>query len=208
MNQAGTPGTPPQRHRVVGMVGSLRQGSLNRALLHAAIELAPVALEIVPLDISGVPLYNSDVEATATPSAVHELRVAVMQADAILIATPEYNHGVPGVLKNAIDWLSRPPADSALNGKPCGIIGASPGMTGTARAQSQLRQAFVFTNTYAMLRPEVLVARANTKFDGDGRLTDEATRTHLAAFLAEFWKWIELVGGGAGPTRTQDESTR
>jgi chromate reductase, NAD(P)H dehydrogenase (quinone) len=153
MNQAGTPGTQLQRLRVVEMVGSLRKGSLNRALLHAAIELAPVALEIAPRDLSGVPLYSADVEATAAPAAVHEFRVAVMHADAILIATPEYNHGVPGVLKMR-SMAARPPANSALNGKPCGIIGASPGMTGTARAQSQLRQAFAFTNTYAMLQPE------------------------------------------------------
>ena len=193
MNGTGTPETGRQRLRVVGIAGSLRRGSLNRALLNAAAELAPAALEIVPHDLSEVPLYNGDVEAAALPRSVQELRVAVKEADAILIATPEYNHGVPGVLKNAIDWLSRPPADSALNGKPCGIIGASPGMTGTARAQTQLRQAFVFTNTHAMARPEVLVAKAHTRFDGDGRLTDEGTRKHLTAFLSEFVKWIERL---------------
>jgi chromate reductase len=171
----------------------LREGSLNRALLHAAVELAPAALEIVPHGLSDVPLYNADLEARALPRAVFDLRVAVMQADAVLIATPEYNHGVPGVLKNAIDWLSRPPADSALNGKPCGIIGASPGMTGTARAQTQLRQAFVFTNTHAMARPEVLVARANAKFDEKRRLTDDNTREHLTVFLNELVKWIERL---------------
>lgn len=179
--------------RVVGIAGSLRQGSLNRALLQAAVELAPATLAVVPHALAGIPLYNADVEAVAVPPAVHELRAAVIAADAILIATPEYNHGVPGVLKNTIDWLSRPPRASALNGKPCGIIGASPGMTGTARAQSQLRQALVFTNTPAMPQPEVLVARAHTKFDGDGRLTDEATRQHLALFLAELVKWIERL---------------
>ena len=192
MNQIGT-GERPRRLRVVGIAGSLRRGSLNGALLQAAVELAPAALEIIPHGLSEIPLYNADLEAGAVPRAVYDLRVAVMQADAVLIATPEYNHGVPGVLKNAIDWLSRPPADSALNGKPCGIIGASPGMTGTARAQTQLRQAFVFTNTYTMLRPEVLVAKANTKFDGGGRLTDDGTREHLTAFLNEFVKWIERM---------------
>lgn len=195
MNQVGTLEISLHRLRVAGIAGSLRQGSLNRALLQAAVELAPVALEIIPHGLTEIPLYNADVEAAAVPHAVAELRVAVMQADAILIATPEYNHGVPGVLKNAVDWLSRPPGNTALNGKPCGIIGASPGMTGTARAQSQLRQAFAFTNTYVMLKPEVLVAQAHRKFDGDGRLTDDGTRQHLAAFLVELVKWIERLKG-------------
>jgi chromate reductase len=115
---------------------------------------------------------------------------AIRQADALLIATPEYNHGVPGVLKNAIDWLSRPPRGSALNGKPAAIMGASPGMTGTARSQSQLRQAFVFTNTYALLQPEVLVARAHEKFDADGRLIDPPTRDFVATFLQRFVEFI------------------
>jgi chromate reductase len=172
------------------MVGSLRKGSLNRALLNAAVELAPPALHIVPQSLSEIPLYNGDVETASVPTAVQELRAAVRQADAILIATPEYNHGVPGVLKNAIDWLSRPPETSALRGRPCAILGASPGMTGTARAQSQLRQAFEFTNTHAMAQPELLVAKAHTKFDSGGRLTDEATRKYLSLFLDEFVKWI------------------
>jgi chromate reductase len=193
MNETETSERPLHRLRVVGIAGSLRGGSLNRALLQAAVELAPARLEIVVHGLSEVPLYNADVEAAALPPGVHELRVAIREADAILIATPEYNHGVPGVLKNAIDWLSRPPIDSALNRKPCGIIGASPGMTGTARAQSQLRQALVFTNTYAMLRPEVLVALANTKFDNEGRLTDDRTRKHLTVFLTEFLTWIERM---------------
>ena len=190
MTETGISGGALQPFHVVGMAGSLRQGSLNRALLSAAVELAPVALHIVPHGLSEIPLYNADVDATAVPPAVRELRTAVKQADGILIATPEYNHGVPGVLKNAIDWLSRPPETSALRGKPCAIIGASPGMTGTARAQSQLRQAFEFTNTYAMAQPEFLCARARTKFDGQGRLTDDATREHLMLFLNEFARWI------------------
>jgi chromate reductase len=171
---------------VVGFAGSLRRSSYNRALLHAAAELAAPRLHVVVHDLSPIPLYNADVEAAGAPSAVMELRTAVRQADALLIATPEYNHGVPGVLKNTIDWLSRPPRDSALNGKVAAIMGASPGMTGTARSQTQLRQAFVFTNTYALLQPEVLVARAHEKFDADGRLTDQRTRDFLETFLAGF----------------------
>jgi len=117
-------------------------------------------------------------------------RGLIRAADAMLVATPEYNHGVPGVLKNAIDWLSRPPRASALDGKVAAIMGASPGMTGTARAQSQLRQAFVFTNSYALLQPEVLVARAAEKFNADGQLTDQATRDHLKKFLDRFAELI------------------
>jgi chromate reductase, NAD(P)H dehydrogenase (quinone) len=107
-----------------------------------------------------------------------------------LIACPEYNHGVPGVLKNAIDWASRPPRGSPLNGKRAGVIGASPGMTGSARGQSQLRQAFGFTNTYAMLQPEVLVARAHEKFDPEGHLMDEVTRKFLGQYLATLLGWV------------------
>ena len=171
---------------VVGFAGSLRRASYNRALLRAAAELAAPKLHVIIHDLSPIPLYNADVEAEAIPSSVAELRTAVRQADALLIATPEYNHGVPGVLKNTIDWLSRPPRESALNGKVAAIMGASPGTTGTARSQTQLRQAFVFTNTYALLQPEVLVARAHEKFDADGRLTDQGTRDFIQAFLARF----------------------
>src|SRR3954464_8915112 len=175
---------------VVGFAGSLRRASYNRALLRAAAELAAPTLHIIVHDLSPIPLYNGDVEAEGAPSSVTELRTAVRQADALLIATPEYNHGVPGVLKNTIDWLSRPPRDSALNGKAAAIMGASPGMTGTARSQSQLRQAFVFTNTYALLQPEVLVGRAHEKFDADGRLIDPPTSDFVATFLQRFVEFI------------------
>jgi chromate reductase len=161
------------------------------ALLRTAAEIAPERLRIEIRDIAGLPFYNQDVEEEPhLPESVAQLRDAVRAADALLIATPEYNYGVPGVLKNAIDWLSRPPRQSALNGKPAAIMGAAPGMAGTARAQSQLRQAFVFTNTYAMLQPEVLISRAHEKFDGSGRLSDDAARQHLARFLNEFVTWI------------------
>jgi chromate reductase len=172
--------------QVVGLAGSLRRGSYNRALLRAAVELGAPRLHITVHDLAPIPLYNGDVEEAGVPSPVEELRTAVRKADGLLIATPEYNHGVPGVLKNTIDWLSRPPRDSALKGKVAAIMGASPGMTGTARGQTQLRQAFVFTDTYALLQPEVLVARAHEKFDAEGRLTDEGTREFLKTFLAKF----------------------
>jgi len=190
MIDQGTASSEARVYTVVGFAGSLRRGSYNRALLRAAIEVAPPQLRIEVRELDAVPLYNADVEAAGVPPGVEELRAAVRQADALLIATPEYNHGVPGVLKNAIDWLSRPPRGSALNGKVAAIMGASPGMTGTARSQSQLRQAFVFTNTYALLQPEVLVARAHEKFDADGRLVDQATRDFLGTFLQQFAEFI------------------
>jgi chromate reductase len=185
-----SPATPVAPFEVAGIAGSLRQASLNRALLRAAVKLAPATLHITVYDLQAIPLYNGDVEAQGAPDSVVELRNAVKAADALLLATPEYNYGVPGVLKNAIDWLSRPTKASALNGKPTAIMGASPGMAGTARGQLQLRQAFSFTNTYAMLQPEILVARAHEKFDANGMLTDEATRKLLVTFLEAFSAWV------------------
>ncbi len=181
--------------RVLGFAGSLREGSYNRGLLRAAQELAPDGMTIQPFDLAPLPLYNADVEERGAPEPVVAFRAAIRDADALLIATPEYNHGVPGVLKNAIDWASRPPGQSALKGKPAAIMGASPGMTGTARAQPQLRQAFVFTETYALLKPEVLVARAHEKFDAAGRLTDEETRKWVRALLEALVAWTFLLRG-------------
>jgi chromate reductase len=190
MDDSGRVATVARVFNVIGFAGSLRRGSYNRALLRAATELAPSALHIVIHELDGIPLYNGDIEAAGAPPSVVQLRDAIRQADGLLIATPEYNHGVPGVLKNAIDWLSRPPRDSALNGKVGAVMGASPGLTGTARGQSQLRQAFAFTNTYALLQPEVLVGHAHEKFDADGRLVHQATRDFLATFLQRFAELI------------------
>ena len=176
--------------RVVGFAGSLRRGSYNRALLRAAQELAPPGMIVDIFDLAPIPLYNGDVEAKGDPAPVAAFKQAINQADAVLMVTPEYNHGVPGVMKNAIDWASRPPTGAVLGGKPVAIMGASPGITGTARGQSQLRQAFEFTNSIAMPQPELLVFRAHEKFDGDGRLTDDATRQFLQKFLAAFAAWI------------------
>ena len=185
-----TPHPASRVFEVAGIAGSLRRGSYNRALLRAAVDLAPPALHIATHDIGGLPFYNADLETGVAPPAVAELRDAVRRADAVLIATPEYNYGVPGVLKNAIDWLSRPPRASALDGKVAAVMGAAVGMSGTARGQLQLRQAFVFTNTLAMLQPEILIARAHEKFDGDGNLTDLPTRDHLRTFLERFAELI------------------
>ncbi len=174
---------------VLGFAGSLRKGSLNRALLRAAQRLAPSGMSITIHDLDDVPLYNGDVEAAGDPPGVVAFKNAIRAADAVLMVTPEYNHGVPGVMKNAIDWASRPPRGAALSGKPVGIIGASPGMTGSARGQSQLRQAFEFTNSFCMPQPEILVYRAHEKFDANGELTDENTAKYLAAYLEALKVW-------------------
>jgi chromate reductase len=176
---------------VVGIAGSLRRASYNRALLRAAQQLTPAALKIEIEVLDDVPMFNADLDGEATPAAVARLRRAVREADGLLLVTPEYNHGVPGVLKNAIDWLSQPLVGSALDGKPTALMGASTGAAGTARGQSQLRQSFVLTNTPSMLRPEVLVGRAQDKFDTAGRLIDEPTRRFLRSFLEQFACWIE-----------------
>src|SRR5690606_27895899 len=169
--------------RLLAFAGSLRKSSYNRALLEAARKAAPSGLEIQIFDLEGIPLYNADVEAQGDPQRVSEFKEAIRKADGVLIATPEYNHGVPAVTKNAIDWASRPPKDAPLGRKPVSILGASPGMTGSARGQSQLRQAFEFTNSYCMPQPEILVYRAHEKFDEQGELTDEKTREYLVKYL-------------------------
>jgi chromate reductase, NAD(P)H dehydrogenase (quinone) len=178
---------------VAAFAGSLRRGSYNRALLRAAAEVAPAGIRISIVEIDDVPLYNADVEEAGEPEPVARFKAAIREADGLLIATPEYNHGVPGVTKNAIDWASRPPRKSPLDGKPVALLGASPGVTGTARGQSQLRQAFEFTNSYCMPQPEILVYRAHEKFDDEGRLTDEKTREYLGKFLEAFGQWIRRV---------------
>ena len=179
----------PRPLRVLAFAGSLRAASYNKMLLRAAVELAPVGMEIEIHDIGEIPLFNEDVEAAGTPPAVEAFREAIRRTDALLIATPEYNHGVPGVLKNAVDWASRPPRRSVLAGKPAAVFGASPGATGTARAQTQLRASFVFTDTPTLPQPEVLVFRAHEKFDADGRLTDEPTRAFVGRLLVALADW-------------------
>jgi chromate reductase len=176
--------------RILGVAGSLRSGSFNRSLLRAAVELAPEGMTIETFDLLEVPLYNGDVEAAGDPPGVAAFKQAIAAAHGVLFVTPEYNHGVPGVMKNAVDWASRPPRAAPLGGKPVGLIGASPGITGTARGQSQLRQAFEFTDSYCMPQPELLVFKAHEKFDGEGRLVDAATAEYLQRYLIAFGDWV------------------
>src|SRR5258706_2237401 len=150
---------------VLGFAGSLRRASDNRGLIRAAAELAPPGIAVEIFDLGDLPFYNQDVEDAGEPAGVVAFKRAIAQADALLIATPEYNHGIPGVLKNAIDWASRPYAESAWHGKPIAIMGTSPGPSGTIRAQIQLRECFSTLNLLAVNKPEVTIAGAAQKLD-------------------------------------------
>ena len=175
--------------RILGIAGSLRRGSYNAATLRAAQELAPAGMTIERFDIAPIPLYNEDVRQQGFPPPVEDFRGRIKSADGLLIVTPEYNYSIPGVLKNAIDWASRPP-DQPFDGKPTGIMGASMGIHGSSRAQYHLRQCFVFLNGLVMNRAEVMIPVAQNKFDADGMLTDQPTRDFIAAHLAAFKSWV------------------
>jgi len=178
--------------KVLAMVGSLRKGSYNKLAFQAAMELKPAGMEISLGEIGDLPLYNDDVREAGYPPAVQRLREQVRAADALLFVTPEYNYSVPGVLKNAIDWCSRPP-DHPLDGKPAAIMGASTGKLGTARAQYHLRQICVFVNVLPLNRPEVMLAGAAKLFDAEGRLTDEPTRKFIADLLVSLETWTRRL---------------
>jgi len=177
---------------ILGVAGSLRRQSFNRALLRAAQELAPEGSRIETFELDGIPSFNQDEEQNP-PAKVVELKQRIRSADAILFVTPEYNYSVPGVLKNAIDWASRPYGDSAWNGKPVAVMGASVGTLGTGRAQYHLRQMFVFLNMYAVNQPEVMVANAHKHFDGQGKLTDETAKKLIRQLLEELMNWTRRL---------------
>jgi chromate reductase len=170
--------------RILGIAGSTREGSYNRALLRAAQSLVPEGATIETFDIKGLPGFSQDDE-TNPPAQVVELKQLIRDADAILFVTPEYNYSVPGVLKNAIDWASRPYGDSAWTRKPVAIMGASVGTLGTARAQYHLRQMFVFLNMFAVNQPEVMISQAHKHFDTEGNLTDDAAKKLIRQLLEE-----------------------
>jgi chromate reductase len=184
--------------RILGVAGSLRSGSFNRALLRAAREEAPHGVEILFYDLAPLPFYNADVEAAGDPEAVHALKDAIRGASGLLIATPEYNHGVPGVLKNALDWASRPHRASVLDCKPVAVLGATTGRGSTFQAQAQLREAFVYAGSCTLAQPELSVSRAEAAFDGDLRLRDVDVRTGLRELLEAFAQWIRVIDSGEG----------
>lgn len=181
--------------RVLGISGSLRAGSWNAATLRAARQLAAPGMRIDMADLRAIPLYDQDQEARGFPAPVQELGARIKAADGVLIATPEYNYSVPGVLKNAIDWVSRLPG-APFADKPVAIMGASPGMLGTARAQYHLRQSFVFLRSHVLASPEVMIPAAHQKFDEAGKLTDAATREFITKLLEAFAAWIRRLAPG------------
>ena len=179
---------------VLGICGSLRQASFNLAALRTAIELKPPGMEVTIADISQIPLYNEDVRAQGFPPPVETLRQQIKAADALLFACPEYNYSMSGVLKNAIDWASRPP-DQPFAGKPVAILGAAAGMAGSARAQHNLRQTCVFLDMHPLNKPEVLIFQAHNKFDANGALTDDVARGLIGDLMAALLGWTRQLGG-------------
>ena len=174
--------------KILGFAGSLRKGSYNRSLLRAALELLPEDAALEVFDLEGIPLYNQDLEKQPA-ERVKEFKEKIRGADAILIATPEYNYSIPGVLKNAIDCASRPYGDNAFEHKPVALMGASAGMMGSGRAQYHLRQCFVFLSCFALNQPEVMVPFAQEKIDKDGRVTDPQTRKLIRQLLENLVAW-------------------
>ena len=186
----------PSTLHILGFAGSLRQKSYNRGLLRAAQKLAPKGIEIEIFDLAPIPMYNEDVLEKGAPEPVKQFKDLIKAADALLIATPEYNYNIPGVLKNAIDWASRPPTDRVFYHKPIAIMGASTGQFGTVRSQLALRQVFVFTESYVLPKPEVLVFRAAERFDAQSNLTDEDTQEHVRGLITALIEWTKKVQDG------------
>src|SRR5512135_510788 len=177
---------------ILGFAGSLRKQSYNKAILVAALEMVPEDATLEIFDLEGIPPFNQDLERQP-PEKVKEFKSKIRAADAILIATPEYNYSIPGVLKNAIDWASRPYGDNAFDGKPVAIMGASIGALGTARAQYDLRRSFVFLNMLPLNRPEVMVPLVQDKVDANGRVTDEKTRKKIRELLQSLTLWTRRM---------------
>jgi chromate reductase len=173
---------------ILGISGSLRKASYNSAVLRAAQQLTPGSTMIALADISAIPMYNEDVREAGLPPSVVSLVEQIATADAVLIATPEYNYTIPGVLKNAIDWVSKAP-DQPFRHKPVAIMGASMGAIGTARAQYDLRKVFVFLDAHVLNQPEIMVAAAHTRFDADGHLTDETTLKLIREQIVALKEW-------------------
>jgi chromate reductase len=173
---------------ILGIAGSLRRGSFNKAVLRSAISLAPSNVTLETFDIGSFPLFNQDDEKSP-PEVIRQFKEKIRASDAILFATPEYNYSVPGVLKNAIDWASRPYGDNAWERKPVAIMSASVGMLGGARAQQHLRQMFVFLNMYPLNRPEVIIPNVADKFDSAGNLTDQHTKEKIQELLKALSVW-------------------
>lgn len=177
---------------ILGFAGSLRKESYNKSILQAALELLPEDAKLEIFDLEGIPPFNQDLE-NQPPDKVKQFKTKIRAADAILIASPEYNYSIPGVLKNAIDCASRPYGDNAFDGKPVAVMGASIGMTGTARAQYHLRQSFVFLNMYPINQPEVMVPFAHEKIDKNGKITDQKTKEKIRELIESLITWTRRL---------------
>ncbi len=182
----------PVETSIVAISGSLRKGSFNTKLLHNAVALAPDGISIEIADISEFPVYNADVQAEGIPAPVTALGAQIAAADAVLFATPEYNYSIPGVLKNAIDWVSRLQPQPFF-GKPVAVMGASGGRLGSARAQYHLRQVFIFLDAHPLNKPEIFVGTAHQQFDEDGKLKDEMARDLITQQLAALADWTRRL---------------
>jgi chromate reductase len=178
--------------KILGFAGSLRKGSYNKSLLRSAAQLLPSETSLEIFDLSDIPPYNQDLDNNMPPN-VKEFKTKIRESDALLIATPEYNYSVPGVLKNAIDYASRPYGDNPFDDKPVAIMSASVGMIGGARAQYHLRQMFVFLNMHPVNVPEVIVTFASDKFDSDGNLLDDNTKKFLTQLLQNLSNWTRRL---------------
>ena len=178
--------------RILGIAGSLRRESYNRGALRAAAQLVPPGATIDIFELDGIPGFNQDEEQNP-PAKIVELKQRIREADAILIVTPEYNYSIPGVLKNAIDWASRPYGDNAWDGKPAAIMGASIGSIATARAQYDLRKMFVFLNVFPINQPEVMICNAADRFDAQGNLTDDTTKDYIRQLLQNLVAWTRRI---------------
>lgn len=181
--------------KIIGISGSLRRGSFNTSLLRAAAELMPGGSVLQIESIEGIPLYNADVEAEGIPQRVSDLKKTITEADGLLLSSPEYNNSIPGVFKNAVDWLSRPPADvkAVFAGRPVALIGASPGGFGTVLGQNAWLPVLKTLGTKHWSGGRLLVSRAQTVFDEQGKLKDDAIRKQLEQFLLGF---VAFVGKG------------
>ena len=179
--------------KVIGISGSLRKGSYNSMALRAAQKLAPAGMTIEIADISRIPMYNDDVRAAGEPAEVAALKAQIRAADAVLLVTPEYNFSIPGVLKNTLDWMSRPP-EPPFDGKVVAMMGASPGPVGTARVQYDLRKVLVFMNAFTVNKPEVFIANCAAKFNAEGELTDEASAKFVGDLLVSLQNLKKRVG--------------
>ena len=189
----------PDTLRIAAISGSLREASYNTGSLRAVAALAPATLDVDVITLEDIELFNEDVEDRGWPPKVSALRNRVSPADGLIVATPEYNYGIPGVLKNALDWLSRPTGKGPISGLPATIIGASPSTVGTARAQAHLRQVFFYNAIPLLPTAEVLIANAGDRFDENGDLVHAPTRKFLSAMLEKFEPWVrQHPRNGAG----------